>query len=65
MENWMDNKQKRWYQRHIQRMNDNYVPVETVVGHCIYCGTLFSGNRKRKYCSNSCKLKHWREQKNA
>jgi len=38
---------------------------KTGFGYCRQCGQCFffsrSGGRKRVYCSNACKQKHWRE----
>lgn len=35
---------------------------ETYEGNCIVCGKHFIGPKKRRYCSNTCLVRHRRDQ---
>jgi hypothetical protein len=38
---------------------------QIVEGHCVFCGELMQGTRKRRYCSHSCQQRaHYRRNRN-
>ena len=55
-------KPKEHIEEPIIRLSNNVV-VTNLTRICLNCGKELTGNSNKKFCSNNCRLRHWRQMK--